>query len=148
MTSISDALPDSQNYARYKVPLVLLRVMAGSSGISQLILLERQIVRGFGYGVFTALGVLRAANGAFPRQISLEDPSHEKFAPKVSSRQMVGLISRLCDTRLVRRSGAIPGGSTSPASTLGLIDEPFVPAFTLAISPRADASCRFVGSAQ
>ena len=56
--------------------------MTGSSGVSRLILLKRQIVRGFGYGVFTALGVLRAANGAFPRRISLEDPSHEKFAPR------------------------------------------------------------------
>lgn len=149
MTSISDTLPNSQNYARYKVPLVLLRVMAGSSGASQLILLERQIVRrGFGYGVFTALGVLRATNGAFPRRISLGDPSHEKFAPKVLNRQMVGLISRLCGTRLVRRSGAIPGGSTSPASTLGLIDEPFVPAFTLAISPRTDTRATPVAASQ
>lgn len=64
--------------------------MASGSGVSQLILLKRQIVgRGFGYGVFTALGVLRAASGAFPRRISLEEPSHEKIAPKVSRRQMV-----------------------------------------------------------
>lgn len=56
--------------------------MAGSSSIPQLVLLERQIVgKGFGYGVFTAFGVLRVANGAFPRHISLEDPSHEKIAP-------------------------------------------------------------------
>ena len=113
--------------------------MAGSSGVSQPILLKRQIVeRGFGYGVFTALDVLRAANGAFPQRISLENPSHEKIAPMVSGRQMVSLIPRLCGARLMRRSGAIPGGSTSPASTLGLIDEPFVPAFTLAILPGAD----------
>jgi hypothetical protein len=56
--------------------------MEGSSGVPQLIPLKRQIVgRGFGYGVFTALGVLRAANGAFPRRISLEGPSHKKIAP-------------------------------------------------------------------
>ena len=55
--------------------LILLRVMTGSSSIPQLVLLERQIVgKGFGYGVFTAFGVLRVANGAFLRRISLEDP--------------------------------------------------------------------------
>ena len=130
------------------MPLVLVRVMTGSSGVSQLILLKRRIVRGFGYGVFTALGVLRATNGAFPRRISLGDPSHEKFALKVSSGQMVGLISRLCGTRLMRRSGAIPGGSASPASTLGLIDEPFVPAFTLATSPGADTRTTPIAASQ
>lgn len=83
-------LPKLYSNARYKVPLILLRVMAGSSGVSQPILLKRQIVeRGFGYGVFTALNVLCAANGAFPHRISLEDPSHEKIAPKLSGRQMV-----------------------------------------------------------
>ena len=56
--------------------------MAGSSGVPQLVVLKRQFVgRGFGYGVFTALGVLRAANEAFPRRISLEGPSHEKIGP-------------------------------------------------------------------
>ena len=56
--------------------------MAGSSGVPQIVLLERQIVgRSFGYGVFAAFGVLSAANGAFPRRISLEGPSHEKIAP-------------------------------------------------------------------
>ena len=56
--------------------------MAGSSGVPQLVLLKRQFVgRGFGYGAFAALGVLRAANGAFPHRISLEGPSHKKIAP-------------------------------------------------------------------
>ena len=56
--------------------------------------------------------------------------------------------SQTCDTRLMARSGAIPGGPTSPASTLGLIDEPFVPAFTLAILPGADTRATPVAASQ
>lgn len=56
--------------------------------------------------------------------------------------------SQTCDTRIMARSGAIPGGSASPASTLGLIDEPFVPAFTLATSPGADTRTTPIAASQ
>lgn len=56
--------------------------------------------------------------------------------------------SQTCGSRLTTRSGAIPGGSASPASTLGLIGEPFIPAFTLAISPRVDTRATPVAASQ
>ena len=56
--------------------------------------------------------------------------------------------SQTCDNRLMTRSGAILGGSASPASTLGLIDEPFVPIFTFAISPGADTRATPVAASQ
>ena len=72
--------------------------MTGSSGIPQRILLKRQIVgRGFGYDVFTALGVLRVANGAFPRRISLKGPSHEKIAPHAVRIRNLHPISSIYD---------------------------------------------------
>ena len=129
------------------MPLVLVRVMAGSSGVSQLILLKRQIVRGFGYGVYSARCLTR-------RKRSFSTPNQPRrsltreICPQGVEQANGRFDLQTCGTRLVRRSGAIPEGSTSPASTLGLIDEPFVPAFTLAVSPRADTRATPVAASQ
>ncbi|OCK89450.1 uncharacterized protein K441DRAFT_277582 [Cenococcum geophilum 1.58] len=58
--------------------------MAGGSGVSQLILLKRQIVRrGFGYGIFTALGSYAPQAELFHTASASKVPSTRKLPPCV-----------------------------------------------------------------